>query len=174
MQHIKIIRVTSKQQQELQNICRTTFLETFSESNSQENMRQYLDSSFSMDQLEMELNHPSSEFYLAYVEGIAAGYLKINWGEAQKEDMGATALEIQRIYVLRHYHGKKVGQLLYQKALDVAEEKKFNHVWLGVWEKNLRAIRFYQKNGFAEFDQHVFVLGTDQQRDILMKKRVND
>ncbi|WP_139145003.1 MULTISPECIES: GNAT family N-acetyltransferase [Sphingobacterium] len=71
---------------------------------------------------------------------------------------------------LQDYHGKKVGQILYEKALEIALKKKSIYVWLGVWEENPRAIKFYKKNGFVEFDKHTFVLGEDEQTDILMKK----
>ena len=66
--------------------------------------------------------------------------------------------------------GKKVGQLLYEKAMAIAGELAVNYVWLGVWEKNARAIRFYSKNGFEPFDKHIFKLGDDVQTDIMMKK----
>jgi ribosomal protein S18 acetylase RimI-like enzyme len=79
------------------------------------------------------------------------------------------ALEIERIYVLKDFHGKSVGQVLYNKAIDIAKEKKTKYVWLGVWEENPRAISFYKKNGFVEFDKHIFILGDDEQTDIMMK-----
>ena len=74
-----------------------------------------------------------------------------------------------RIYVLSSFHGKKVGQLLYDHALQIAREKNVQFVWLGVWEENPRAIQFYKKNGFIEFDKHIFKLGDDLQTDIMMK-----
>ena len=97
------------------------------------------------------------------------GYLKINLGPAQTELKDSNSLEIERIYVLKSYFGKKVGQLLYEKAASIAKELKLKYIWLGVWEKNERALQFYKKNGFVEFDQHQFVLGEDVQNDILMK-----
>jgi len=97
------------------------------------------------------------------------GYLKLNFGESQTELKGDKALEIERIYVLKEFHGKKVGQLLYDKAIQVATETKADYVWLGVWEENPRAIAFYKKNGFVEFDKHIFRLGDEEQTDIMMK-----
>jgi ribosomal protein S18 acetylase RimI-like enzyme len=82
------------------------------------------------------------------------------------------AMEIERIYVLKDFHGKNVGQLLYQKAIDIALVKKADYVWLGVWEENPRAINFYKKNGFVEFDKHIFVLGDDEQTDIMMRLKL--
>lgn len=71
--------------------------------------------------------------------------------------------------MLKEFHGKKVGQILYEKALKLAQEINADFVWLGVWEQNSRAIRFYEKNGFMAFDKHIFKLGNDEQTDIMMK-----
>ena len=79
-------------------------------------------------------------------------------------------MEIERIYVKSSHHGKKVGQLLYSKALDIAFLKDKKYIWLGVWEENKRAVNFYKKNGFEEFDKHIFRLGNDEQTDLMMKK----
>ena len=82
-------------------------------------------------------------------------------------------MEIERIYVLKKYHGQKVGQKLFDTAMSTAKREKKKYVWLGVWENNQRAIRFYQKNGFVEFGTHTFILGTDKQTDLMMKKICN-
>lgn len=84
------------------------------------------------------------------------------------------ALEIERIYVLSEYHGKRIGQLLYEKAMQIAKQSNADYIWLGVWEENPRAISFYKKNGFVEFDKHIFKLGDDEQTDIMMKLQLND
>jgi ribosomal protein S18 acetylase RimI-like enzyme len=101
------------------------------------------------------------------------GYLKLNKGGSQTELKDNDALEIERIYVLKEFHGKKVGQMLFEKAIQIAKEQNAEFVWLGVWEENKRAIQFYTKNGFVEFDQHVFVLGDEPQTDIMMKLQLN-
>jgi ribosomal protein S18 acetylase RimI-like enzyme len=101
------------------------------------------------------------------------GYLKLNMGISQTELKDNDALEIERIYVLKAFQGKKVGQLLFDKAITIAKELQVAYVWLGVWEENKRAIQFYTKNGFVEFDQHVFVLGDEPQTDIMMKLQLN-
>jgi ribosomal protein S18 acetylase RimI-like enzyme len=153
----------------LQKIGRQTFSETFAEGNTEENMKKYLEEGFSNEKLTAELKNPDSEFYFAIQENEVIGYLKINHGQSQTELKDETAMEIERIYVLKDFHGKNVGQVLYQKAIDIAKEKNADYVWLGVWEENPRAINFYMKNGFVEFDKHIFVLGDDEQTDIMMR-----
>ena len=156
----------------LRGIARDTFIETFSEANKAEDMDRYLAKNFSEDQLAQELSNPNSFFYVAEVNGNVVGYLKLNTAHAQTEPQAADALEIERIYVLSSYHGGGVGQALYHHAMSVAEDRKASYVWLGVWEHNHRALRFYEKNGFTAFGTHIFQLGNDQQTDILMQKSV--
>ncbi|GAB0157791.1 GNAT family N-acetyltransferase [Chryseobacterium sp. Alg-005] len=154
----------------IQNIGRQTFTETFAASNSEEEMDKYLTESFSTEKVRSELSNPDSLFYIAWEEDDPVGYLKVNSGSAQTELQDETALEIERIYVKSSHHGKKVGQLLYDQALETAKALNKTYLWLGVWEENQRAIQFYKKNGFVEFDKHIFRLGDDEQTDIMMKK----
>ena len=174
MENFKIKKVSINDIIQLQEIGRKTFFETFSESNTEENMTQYLEEGFSVEKLSEELNEANSEFYFAVIDKAAVGYLKINRGQSQTEMQDNEGLEIERIYVLKEYHGKKAGQFLYEHAIQIAETNKVNFVWLGVWEENHRAISFYKKNGFVEFDKHIFVLGTDEQTDIMMKKNLKN
>ena len=169
MNSLEIKKATAKDLKALQFIGRQTFSETFAEVNSEENMIKYLDESFASEKLTKELNNPSSYFYLAVLDEKVIGYLKLNMGGSQTELKDNDALEIERIYVLKEFHGKKVGQLLFDKAIAIAKAQQVAYVWLGVWEENKRALQFYTKNGFVEFDQHVFVLGDEAQTDIMMK-----
>jgi len=153
----------------LQEIGRQTFSETFSADNTEENMRKYLEEGFSEDKLREELKDENSELYFAMLQDRVIGYLKLNSGDSQTELKDNKAVEIERIYVLKEFQGKKVGQMLYEKAVNVARQKNAGYLWLGVWEKNPKAIHFYKKNGFVEFDKHIFKLGEDEQTDIMMK-----
>lgn len=169
MNTIKIKKVTINDIDQLQQIGKNTFFETFSAANTKENMKRYLDEEFSAKKLTDELNNQFAEFYFATLENNVIGYLKLNFGQSQTELKDDKAIEIERIYVLKEFHGKKVGQLLYNKAIQISRQKNADYVWLGVWEENPRAINFYKKNGFVEFDKHLFKLGDDEQTDIMMK-----
>lgn len=174
MENIETIKATNNDIAQLQKIGRQTFYETFSGSNTEENMKNYLEEGFATDKLNDELNDENAEFYFAKIEDEVIGYLKLNFGQSQTELKDDKALEIERIYVLQEFHGKKVGQILYDKAIEVARQKNADYVWLGVWEENPRAISFYKKNGFVEFDKHIFKLGNDEQTDIMMKLYLKD
>jgi ribosomal protein S18 acetylase RimI-like enzyme len=164
-----INKVTLSDLEALQFICKKTFIQTFADLNTPENIENYLQENFSESQLISEINNPNSHFYLAFSETEPAGYLKINFKDAQTEKTDDTSLEIQRIYVSQAFHGKKMGQLLLDKVIAIAKEKAVDYIWLGVWEENHRAIQFYTKNGFEVFDKHIFVLGDDEQTDLLMR-----
>ena len=169
MNSLEIKKVTINDIDQLQKIGKNTFFETFSAANTEENMKRYLDEEFSVVKLTDELNDQFAEFYFATLENKIIGYLKLNFGQSQTELKDDKAIEIERIYVLKEFHGKKVGQLLYDKAIQISRQKNADYIWLGVWEENPRAINFYKKNGFVEFDKHLFKLGDDEQTDIMMK-----
>lgn len=170
MTAIVINRASIEDLETIQKLGKETFSETFGKSNSEEAMKKYLEESFSTEKLRSELNNPDSLFFIAWEEDNPIGYLKLNVGNAQTELQDETALEIERIYVKSSHHGKKVGQLLYDQSLEVAQQFNKRYIWLGVWEKNPRAVNFYTKNGFVEFDKHIFRLGDDEQTDLMMKK----
>lgn len=169
MEAIEINKVTIYDVAQLQKISRQTFFETYSALNTEENMTKYLQENFSIKNLSIELKNENSEQYFVALEGKVIGYLKLNFGIAQTELKNNKSIEIERIYVLKDFHGKNIGQQLYEKVINIARDKNADYIWLGVWEENPRAIRFYKKNGFIEFDKHIFKLGEDEQTDIMMK-----
>jgi hypothetical protein len=119
-----------------------------------------------------QLNNPDSEFYFAMIGDEIAGYIKINFNDAQTDVKDKNALEVERIYVSGDHHGKKIGKQLLDFAIDIARNKRFAYVWLGVWEHNNKALGFYEHNGFEVFGSHEFLLGSDRQTDLLMKKEL--
>lgn len=173
MNPVHIIPMTVADLATLQTISRETFRETFASGNTEENMRKYLEENLSQERLRAEFEASGSEFHFAALDGEVIGYLKLNHGQNQTELQDERAVEIERIYVLKAFHGKQVGQLLYEKAIQVARDAGADYVWLGVWEENPRAIQFYKKNGFVEFDRHIFQLGEDAQTDIMMRLELN-
>jgi ribosomal protein S18 acetylase RimI-like enzyme len=134
MENIYIREVTESDIDQLQKIGRQTFFETFSMGNTEENMKKYLEEMFTAEKLTAEFSNPNVGLYFAEINNNVVGYLKLNSGQSQTKLKDDKTLEIERIYELREYHGKKVGQLLYDKAIQVATEKYAEYVWLGVWD----------------------------------------
>ena len=171
--HGKIIKAGSSDLETLQILSRQTFFEAFASENTAENMSRYLDMEFTAEKMKRELSNTESEFYLAHEKNKAVGYLKINFGKAQTELKENKGMEVERIYVLKEFYGTGIGQLLFDKALEIAKGKKMDYLWLGVWEKNPRALRFYEKNGFMQFGKHGFKVGEEEQTDILMRRELH-
>jgi ribosomal protein S18 acetylase RimI-like enzyme len=135
-------------------------------------MKLYLEKTFTAEKIKREILEPGSTFLIAYDQKNIAGFMRLRTGHEPPELKSEKPLEIERIYATKPYIGKFVGKLLMDEAFVYAREHKFSTVWLGVWEHNLRAIRFYEKTGFEKFSDHVFMLGTDAQTDLLMKKNI--
>lgn len=173
MQNIQLIKAIPSDMEKIRKIGIDTIIETFAMSNEDENTQKYLNESFDPEKVLKELTNPGSEFYLAESDNKVIGYLKINFDKAQSDINDPNSLEIERIYVYKEYHGKGIGKILFDKAIDIALRNNLKYVWLGVWEKNFRALSFYRKNGFIEFDKHIFRYGNDDQTDLLMKLKLN-
>ncbi|WP_265456212.1 GNAT family N-acetyltransferase [Enterococcus sp. HY326] len=169
---IEIKPLTKENAKELEVISRETYFDTFANDNTKENMDAYLDEAYNLEKLERELANPLSEFYFIFSDDVLAGYLKLNYGPAQTEPVDAEGLEIERIYVRKQFKRQGLGNRLFQKALQRADELQKQSIWLGVWEYNQPALAFYKKIGFQRVGQHDFVMGDDVQTDYLMQKQL--
>ena len=94
-------------------------------------------------------------------------------GEPNPAVRGPTPVELERLYVRREAIGHGVGAAIMQSCFDEAARAGYETLWLGVWERNQRAITFYRRWGFEEIGSHVFVLGADRQTDRLMERPVS-
>lgn len=165
-----IVPVLKTDLEELAALSRKTFTDSFGAVNTPENMQSYLEKAFKSEKLAEELTHPEAAFYFIREQGRNLGYIKLNSGNAQTEELADKGLEIERIYIQKEAQGKGLGQLLVDFAVETAKKDGHKGIWLGVWEENKGAIRFYERNGFTAFDKHIFYLGDDPQTDILMRK----
>jgi GNAT superfamily N-acetyltransferase len=172
--NVTIRLATVNDAERIADLSRQTFYETFSPDNTKENMDKFLNEQFTRGRLITEVGKPENIFLLAYSDGDIAGYAKLRDAERPKQLQEYHTLEIARLYVLKKMLGRGVGKVLMQNSLDIAAELKKKIVWLGVWEKNLRAIEFYNRWGFEVFGEWEFLLGDDVQRDFLMKKVLSD
>lgn len=172
---IDIVDVKEEDLDELSQLCRDTFRETFRHDNTEEQLEAFFREAYSLDVLANELADPESKYLFVTVDGEKVGYLKVNWGEAQTERELEHAFEIQRLYILQAYQGLKLGRLLFEKALSMAAEGGFDWAWLGVWEKNFKAQRFYESYGFHKFSEHAFPVSEDKiDVDYLFRKPLKE
>ena len=167
------IRIAGKNDAELiADISRKAFYETFASENTQEDMDIFMTSQFSKQQLIEEVGTPGNIFLLAYDSDELSGYVRLKETRQKKELGEMPSIEIARLYAMTNKIGTGIGSFLMQQSLDIAKKMNRKIIWLGVWEKNLRAIRFYKKWGFEKFSEQDFILGNDIQLDWLMKKHL--
>ena len=164
-----IYRIEENQIQKLIDIAVATFDETFASTNSKENMEDYFSRCFNEEVFRSELKNPDSWFWFIDYHGKLAGYLKYNIGSAQTELHEENGFELERIYVLKEFYGKGVGATLMDFARENAKKLGKEYLWLGVHEENFRALKFYEKYNMLQFSDHVFMMGKQPQRDILLK-----
>ena len=153
----------------LVKISRETFIHAFEKDNNPIDFYNYVNNAFSKEAIKKELNNPKMSFYFLLLDNIIAGYFKLNEDDAQNETFETTTVELERIYIIPKFQGKKLGEAMLKKAIQISKEKEATFLWLGVWERNIHAIRFYERNGFKQFSSHDFYIGNDRQTDLLMK-----
>lgn len=151
-----------------------TFREAFATDNTPDDMAAYLEKSFHPEQVAQELADPKSTFLLAEIAGKAVGYAKLQNGDVAEGVSGGKPIELVRLYVLQECIGQGVGAALMQNSINHAKAQGFDTLWLGVWEHNTRAQKFYQKWGFEVVGSHIFVLGNDEQTDWVMQRRLDE
>ncbi|MEI6602743.1 MAG: GNAT family N-acetyltransferase [Clostridia bacterium] len=147
-----------------------TFTETVGQRNSAESLQVYFDTTCSLENIQVQLSDPHSAFYFLYVDAELAGYLKLNEHNAQTDIRDRDSLEIERIYLSKEFHSKGLGSVLLNKAEEIGAASHKKYLWLGVWEKNEKAIAFYQRNGFRTTSTHPFLVGEEVQNDLIMRK----
>jgi len=158
----------------LTDLSYTTFWDAFAShpKNSPEDMKHYMRQAFSEEQIAAELADENTIFLIAEAGGKAAGYAKLVRHAVEDGISAKRPIELSRLYSHQEFLGKGVGQELMDECLAVARREGHDVMWLGVWEFNPRAQRFYEKNGFCAVGQHIFQLGADAQTDLLMQRDI--
>jgi ribosomal protein S18 acetylase RimI-like enzyme len=157
---------------QLSSLAEATFRDTFEATNSPEDMALHCRTSYGEAVQAAEIADPDMVTLVCESPGTLVGFAQLRWGGAPRCVVAAAPGEIQRLYVAREFHGMGVARMLMLACLDEMQARRSDVVWLGVWEHNPRAIAFYRKFGFAEVGEHIFSLGRDPQRDIVMTRPV--
>ena len=167
--NISIRRATKADAERIADLSRQTFYDAFIADNKQEDMDKFMNEQFTKEGLMAEVGAEGNTFFLAYANDELAGYAVLKDKSVNKLN---NAIELARLYAVTHKIGKGIGKALMQSCINEAKKMQKDWIWLGVWEKNPRAIDFYEKFGFEKFDEHDFILGDDRQTDWLMKKQL--
>jgi diamine N-acetyltransferase len=178
MDEITIRLSTFEDIAQMRDLAIKSYLDTFAESNTPENMETFLKDSYSLKKMQEEFFEAGAVLYLAYKKGLGSeptsekmvGFLRLRINEEAADKLGNNSIELHRLYIHPDFKGMGIGNKLMEAALTYATQNKFDWIWLGVWEKNFNAQKIYAKWGFEKFSEHVFQMGDDAQTDWLMKK----
>ena len=153
-------------------LARHTFEISFAKDNTPENMANYLNETFTAEKIESELEESQSQYFVAASDEKLVGYARVRFSEEVKDKLIGPSLELQRIYVAPESQGLNIGSQLMESCIEYAISNGYHWIWLGVWEKNFSAQKFYQRWGFEKFGAHIFQMGDDPQTDWLMSKKL--
>ena len=170
--NLHLVPCTAADVDTLRDLSIKTYYETFISLSTPEDMDAYLAAAYNRDKLLGELTDKKSLFFFLYADETLAGYLKLNEAPSQSDINDPSSLEIERIYVVSGFQGAGLGRYLMEQALHIAAERGKSYAWLGVWEKNEKALRFYRKNGFRPVGTHSFFMGDDEQTDYIMRREL--
>ena len=159
---------------QLSAVAEATFRDSFAAMNTPEDMALHCRTSYSEVIQAEEICNPNMVTLLCERGQRLIGFAQLRWGKAPSCVMATAPGEIQRLYVVNDWHGKGVARDLMNACIDEIRSHRSDVVWLGVWERNPRAIAFYRKLGFVEVGERVFRLGSDPQRDLVMAQPVAD
>ncbi len=140
--------------------------------NKPEDMRTYIAEAFSLEQTGRELTDDNLIFFIAEIGGEMVGYAKLQENSSEESVSDDNPIELARLYVLKDYHGRRIAEKLMNECFNLAKRKNYQTMWLGVWEHNFRAQKFYKKIGFEKVGSHIFQLGSDPQTDWVMEKKL--
>ena len=149
-------------------LSKETYYQAFKAFNTRENMDHYVMKAFSKEQLLAEMRDQQASFYFGIHQNQRVGYLKLNEYDTPSEGHQGPSIEIQRLYVKSDAQNLGMGHFLMEEAIKIARDKRFTFIWLGVWEHNEKALRFYEKFNFERIGSHTFLMGDDPQQDHLL------
>jgi diamine N-acetyltransferase len=170
--HIKIRFAIPDEHTLLSEFGARAFYDSFAADNRPEDIQAYLSTAFNAEKQAEELADPLSVFLIAEIDGEMAGYPRLLEGQPSPSVTGKRPIELVRIYAGKAWIGQGVGAALMKACLEEAAQIGCDMIWLGVWERNERAIAFYRKWGFVEIGTQLFRLGTDMQTDVVMQRAV--
>ena len=159
----------------LTDLAYSTFWDAFAHhpKNAPDDLAHYMRQSFNLEQIANELSDPKCVFLIAEIDSELAGYAKLIYETTEPDIVAEWPVELARLYSHQKFLGRGVGQALMDECFKLAKEAGRDVIWLGVWEYNPRAQKFYEKNGFTVMGSHTFQLGSDAQTDLLMQKRID-
>ncbi len=169
---ISIIRAQTEHAKPLSEFSSGAFQDAYAFANTQEDMEQYITEHFTVAEIRKEIATLNTYLFIALLENKIVGYVKLGTATSPEQLNGKPAIEIERLYVDKTLQSQNIGATLMKHSISFSKELGKKIIWLGVWKKNARAVKFYEREGFKKFGETIFTLGRDLQEDFLMKKEL--
>lgn len=159
---IKIKKADIEDIEVLALLGRTTWIETFSSLfKKREDIQNYADEHFSIENTKLFVDNPNAYFWIAYVNDLPIGYAKIEMNTVSDHIKGKNVCKLINFYVLSDFHSKKIGSLLWANILEKINELNCDTMWLAVLHTNTKAINFYLKHDFYKDDAFDLKIGDE-------------
>jgi diamine N-acetyltransferase len=136
-----------------------SFYEAYFEQDTAHDLANYIHESFELNKIRAEIEDKNAAFFIIYLDQKAVGYAKLREGSKADCIKSKNSIELQRIYTIERVYGKGIGEILLKHCLEIAKQRGFETLWLGVWEENIRAQKFYAKHGFKRVGEITFPYG---------------
>ncbi|MCC6241633.1 MAG: GNAT family N-acetyltransferase [Gemmatimonadaceae bacterium] len=170
---VQIRTATANDVADVSAFAKRVFVRAFAADNDPANMAWYVGSAFTPTRQADELRDPRLTYLVAHVsDGTLVAYAVLRADAPDPAVVGEAPIELWRFYVDHTVHGQGVAGQLMSACVEAARTRGAQTLWLGVWEHNPRAIRFYEKCGFIDVGSHLFQMGTDPQTDRVMSRSV--
>ena len=150
----------------------TTFYEAYFEQDESSNLAGYINESFDMATVRDEIDDSQSTFFLIFLDGKAVGYARLIDDSTTPGVVNGRVVELKRIYILERVWGTGTGEALLTHCIEIARNRGFNAIWLGVWEENQRAQKFYAKYGFEQVGTLTFPYGNVDGTNLVLQLRL--
>ena len=147
-----------------------TFFEAYFEQDDPHDLANYIHESFDMEKIRAEIADTNAAFFIIYLDNHAVGYAKLRENSEVECIKTENSIELQRIYIVERVFGKGIGAQLLEHCLETAKARGFETLWLGVWEENKRAQKFYAKHGFKRVGQLEFPYGETVGTNFVLEK----
>ena len=145
---IDIRKATTKDLHLLASLSTESFIPAHGHSAPKDDISSYIEANFSIENFKKEIINPNFEYYLIFHKSKVAGYSKIIFNYPTNHISDSKVTKMERLYLLKEFYGLEIGLKLMKFNTELAKKKEQSGIWLEVWIKNFRAIKFYKKVGF--------------------------
>lgn len=170
---VTVRRAVPADAEPLAEFAERSFRATFEANNAPADMDDYCSKAFAVATVRSELEDRSLSTWVARAGSDIVAYAQLSRGEVPDCVRDSTAVELRRLYVDARWHGSGLADVLLHEVREAVRALRAATVWLGVWERNDRALRYYRKAGFSVAGDHTFLLGSDPQRDLILVLRAS-